>query len=475
MEIDPPHESDGSTTGSKESEMNLVSGHDSGVGLPYAPEDFPIPGDKWKWKVGKRVAISGHFMDRYLYLPDRLYNEFKSVASASSSHLKGGFNSKAAVRRFMSEVFPDIDMKAFFASFTWRIPAGKVKGDTDIVLNCTPKFDPAGCKAGNINCSSLLSTNDPDQSNIMACDVCCIEPRFCHDCCCILCSKTVDSANGVDQTFIKCQAMVKDGFICGHICHIECALRSYMAGTVGGTICLDAEYYCRRCDATTDLVPHVVNLIKSCESISYGDKMRKILNLCIIILRGSTKTNAKNLLHHVQSTLAKLKEGNTHEDLWKPEENTHEDIWKQEDISAITTGEVCQYETMDVETVTAPTQITFTNFDDQIESGKLERRVEKTLASLKKSQETEYKVAEDVLTTQKNQLLHLYEQLKTEKTKLANCSPSADPSLVHNVFKIMDQIKNEFGKITAMQGVGKGFGKTSKYVLKEHFGVQADN
>ncbi|XP_076920518.1 uncharacterized protein LOC143581668 [Bidens hawaiensis] len=357
-----------------------------------------------------------------------------------------------------------MDIKAFFASFTWRVPAGQIKGSTGIVLNCTPKFDPSGCKAGNINCSSLLSPTDPDPSNIMACDICCIEPRFCHDCCCILCSKPVDSSTDDDKIFIKCEAMVKDGLICGHICHIECALRSNMAGTVGGTICFDAEYYCRRCDATTDLIPHVMNLIRRCESISYGDKMQKILNLCVIILRGSTKTSAKNLFNHVQSTLAKLKEG-----------NTHEDIWKQEDISAVTTGDVTQWEPMEAETITPPTQITFTNFDCQIESTVLEQRIEKTLASLKQSQAAEYKIAENVLTTQKNILLNLYQELKKEKSKLANCSPSGDPSLVHNVFKIMDQIKNEFRKITAMQSVGKGFGKTSKYVLKEHFGVQVNN
>ncbi|KAI3827776.1 hypothetical protein L1987_01859 [Smallanthus sonchifolius] len=462
MEIDPPHESDGSTTGSKESEINLVSDKHSGVGLPYAPEDFPKSGDKWGWKVGKRVTFSGHFVDRYLYLPDRLYNEYKSVGSTNITSSRG-FASKAAVKRFLLEAFLEMDIKAFFASFTWKIPSSKVKGNTDIVLACTPKFDPAGCKAGNINCSSLLETNDPDHSNIMACDICCIEPRFCHDCCCILCSKTVDSANG-DQTFIKCEAVVKDGFICGHICHIECGIRSYMAGTVGGTIGLDAEYYCRRCDATTDLIPHVKNLLRSCESISYGDKMQKMLNLCVIILRGSTKTSAKSLLHRVQSAVAKLKEG-----------NTHEDIWKQEDISAVTTGEVSQCETLEVETMTAPPVITFTNFDYRIESTELEQRVGKTLTSHKKSQETEYRIAEDVLTTQKTHLLDLYQELKKEKIKLAKCSPSTDPSLVHTVFKLMDQIKNEFEKITAMQGVGKGFGKTSKYVLKEHFGVQADS
>ncbi|KAK9073873.1 hypothetical protein SSX86_006467 [Deinandra increscens subsp. villosa] len=469
MEIDPPHESDGSTAGSKESEINLVSDNRSGVGLPYAPEDFPKPGDKWGWKVGKRLTCSGHFVDRYLILPDRLYNEYKSANPTSIANSKA-FNSKAAVKRFLLEAFPEMDIKAFFASFTWKIPAAKAKGNpncsldiTDIFLNCTPKFDPAGCKAGNINCSSLLETNDPDRSNIMACDICCIEPFFCHDCCCILCSRSVNSANGGDHTFIKCEAVVKDEFICGHICHIECGLRSYMAGTVGGTIGLDAEYYCRRCDSTTDLIPHVKNLLRSCETISKGEKMLKILNICVIILRGSTKTSAKSLLHHVQSAVAKLKEGNTDEDMWKPE-----------DISAVTAGEVSLYETM-VQTVTVPTQITFTNFDYRIESAELEQRVEKTLASLKKSQEIEYRIAEDVLTTQKTHLLDLYQELKKEKSKLAKCSPSTDPSLVHTVFKTMDQIKNEFEKISAMQGIGRGFGKTSKYVLKEHFGVQADN
>lgn len=128
MEIDPPHESDGSTTGSKESEMNVVSDYHSGFGLPYAPEDFPKPGDKWRWKVGKRVTCSGHFVDRYLYLPDRIYKEHKAAGSASIPTNGRGFASKTAVKRFLLEAFPEMDVKAFFASFTWKIPSGKVKG-----------------------------------------------------------------------------------------------------------------------------------------------------------------------------------------------------------------------------------------------------------------------------------------------------------------------------------------------------------
>ncbi|KAD6454422.1 hypothetical protein E3N88_09128 [Mikania micrantha] len=134
MEIDPPHESDGSTNGSKESELNFVSDNHSGVGLPYAPEDFPKPGDQWGWKVGKRVTCSGHFVDRYLYLPNRLYNEYKSAYPTSMSNSRG-FASKAAVKRFLLEAYPEMDIKAFFASFTWKIPAGRVKGNPDYSLD----------------------------------------------------------------------------------------------------------------------------------------------------------------------------------------------------------------------------------------------------------------------------------------------------------------------------------------------------
>ncbi|XP_024958857.1 uncharacterized protein LOC112499815 [Cynara cardunculus var. scolymus] len=470
MEIDPPHESDGSTNESKESEIHLLPGNHSGYGLPYAPEDFPEPGDKWGWKVGKRVGVSGHYLDRYLYLPVRLHEKFKlgGFASITSSR---GFASKTSVERFVMEAFPATDIKAFFASFTWKIPAEKNKGNKEIVsrhANCNLNLDAAGCKAGNIMCSSLVEASDPSHLEIMDCDICCIEPLFCRDCCCILCSVRIDSADGDNKSFIRCEARVKDGFICGHICHIECALRSYMAGTVGGIIGLDAEYYCRRCDARTDLIPHVKILLQSCESIHSGENIHKILNLCVIILRGSTKPSAKALLHHVQSAVGKLKEG-----------NSQEDIWKREDTSAGTTGELSQCETDTLEDSNFKERKTgspqIANFDYRIESLELEERIEKTLAALKKSQEGEYRIAEDVLIAQKNHLLLLYEELDKEKGELAKCSPSADPSMVHAVLKRMTQIKNEADKITKMQAVGKGFGKTSKHVLKEHFGVQPDN
>ncbi|XVF38250.1 hypothetical protein REPUB_Repub20aG0084000 [Reevesia pubescens] len=82
--------------------------------------------------------------------------------------------------------------------------------------------DGLTCKAGNKKCNSLFAETESP-------------------------SLTIDLKYG-GYSYIKCEAMV-DGCICGHVAHLNCALRSNMAGTVGGSIGLDAEYYCRRCDA----------------------------------------------------------------------------------------------------------------------------------------------------------------------------------------------------------------------------------
>ncbi|KAM1348857.1 hypothetical protein PS2_003035 [Malus domestica] len=56
-----------------------------------------------------------------------------------------------------------------------------------------------------------------------------------------------------------------------------------MAGTVGGSIGLDSEYYCRRCDEKTDLV--------------------------------SYKTSARDLLKRIEVAIEKLKCGTNLEDI----------------------------------------------------------------------------------------------------------------------------------------------------------------
>lgn len=139
----------------------------------------------------------------------------------------------------------------------------------------------------------------------MVCDLCCNEPRFCRDCCCILCCKTVDYSHG-GYSYIRCEEIVEEGGICAHIAHLNCALRSYMAGKVGGSIGLDAEYYCRRCDAKTDLVPHVTRLLQTCKSIDSRRDIEKILKVGISILRGSERTGAKRLFNRIELAIRKV-------------------------------------------------------------------------------------------------------------------------------------------------------------------------
>ena len=78
-----------------------------------------------------------------------------------------------------------------------------------------PQYDGLTCKAGNKKCNSLLAESESPSLVPLPCDLCCSEPRFCRDCCCILCSKTIDLNYG-GYSYIKCEAMV-DGCICGHV------------------------------------------------------------------------------------------------------------------------------------------------------------------------------------------------------------------------------------------------------------------
>lgn len=160
------------------------------------------------------------------------------------------------------------------------------------------------CKAGNKSCVSIVEAEETSSGSI-SCDMCCSEPGFCRECCCILCSKITDSAYG-GYDLIRCEAAIDEGVICGHIAHIGCALRSYMAGTVGGSIGLDAEYYCRRCDTRTDLLSHVKKLLQISESIESQDDVVKILNLGACVLRGSQRLAAKKLLYRIELVMGKV-------------------------------------------------------------------------------------------------------------------------------------------------------------------------
>ena len=157
------------------------------------------------------------------------------------------------------------------------------------------------CKAGNRICSSLTITNS---FLAISCDIYWSDPCFCRDCCCILCCKTISSDYDV-QNYIRCESIV-DGYICGHVSHLDCALRAYMAGTVGGSINLDAQYLCRYCGSRMDLVPHVLKLLNICTSVASRADIEIFLNVGICILRGSKKKSGKDLLHHIESIKAKV-------------------------------------------------------------------------------------------------------------------------------------------------------------------------
>ncbi|XP_021897094.1 uncharacterized protein LOC110814074 isoform X2 [Carica papaya] len=84
-----------------------------GDGLPYAPVDWPNPGDIWSWRVGKRISSSGFFQDRFLILPKGL----------QKANYPRQFASKPSLLRYIQTEFPIADIDAFFESFSWKVPA----------------------------------------------------------------------------------------------------------------------------------------------------------------------------------------------------------------------------------------------------------------------------------------------------------------------------------------------------------------
>ncbi|XP_031395993.1 uncharacterized protein LOC116207232 isoform X2 [Punica granatum] len=432
MDIDNPHEdneSSGHVSPVKENgHLPPVSPDTSGEGFPYAPENFPNPGDNWRWRVGKRVAITGnYYRDRYLYAPKSL----KHLLPRNNLGANHGFASKPAVERFIKAEFPDADLNAFFASFSWKIPSKK-----------------------------LLLANG-----------------FCRDCCCILCSKTVDSSHG-GYSFIKCEALIgKENSICGHLAHLNCGLRAYTAGTVGGSIGLDAEYYCRRCDSRTELVSHVTKLYETCKSIDSQDEVEKVLNMGVSVLQGSQKTSAKLLLSNIYSALSKLKRGNSLEEIWRGENCLVVPISSNGSNRTlpIKNGSPCPDDLENENLADAAEQIGEPSNEStpfRIHYQKLATEITRVLQAMRQAQESEYKMAEERLHAQKNYLHNLYQQLEYEISELREQGLSNGSSgLVKSVSKRKDQIKREYEKLLEMMEVAKGFGRTSKEILREHFSL----
>lgn len=115
-------------------------------------------------------------------------------------------------------------------------------------------------------------------------------------------------------------------------------------------------------------------------------------------------------------------------------------------------------------------------FDSWTESLKLEDEIDHVLLKLKKSQESEYKIAEEALHAQKNYLLSIYQQLENEKSEQSCCKSSADPDCLPGCISYrVQQINWELVKLKDMGKVANGFGKTSKGILKDHFGLETEN
>lgn len=439
--------------------LRPVAPEEYGMGYPYAPENWPQKGDIWGWRTGRRiVANRTHFQDRYLYLPERLIRELKekkkdNPESASKSlRMQHIFASKLAVERYIKNNFPDADVDAFFASFSWKIPALR-SNDNALPIAAVPlqqisleESDPnvVKCQAKNSKCPSL-EFEEVENSSLMFCEICCNESGFCRHCCCILCNKTVSSVYG-GYTYIKCQEKISAG-ICGHVAHLECALRSFLAGKVGGSIGLDSQYHCRRCDKRTDMISHVNNLLQTCKAANLDDEiLKKILNLCACLLRGSEKSKAKELLRGIELVISKLQYGTNVEDIWK------------EDGSLVTCADHDNGVKGNESFLNVKTGLKSYDFLD----------LDQVLQNLKKSQELEYKLAEETLQTQKTYIQNLYQQLESEKNQLACQNSSGSDVISHR----MKQIELETMKFEVMKKVANGFGRTSNDIIREHFGLK---
>ncbi|KAE9606461.1 hypothetical protein Lal_00013962 [Lupinus albus] len=445
--------------------MNLrrVAAEESGEGLPYAPENWPEEGDIWGWRTGRRVAGNGNFHDRYLYLPMRLCPD--SSSGGGSRKKRVSFASKLAVERYIKTNFPNAPLPLFFSSFKWKIPAIHIPSSNGnmVPIAAVPlqqiaqeqsdsDVDVVKCKAGNSMCDSLIPEQVDKYSPLMPCDICCTELGFCRDCSCILCCKTISSAYG-GYSYIKCQVKHGDG-ICAHVAHMECALRSRMAGTVGRSIGLDAEYHCRRCDGRTDLISHVNKLLQTCKAIDLDDEIqKKILNLGACLLRGSQKPIAKELLSHIELAISKFNGG----------------TWKQDNVAAHSTDHGNDW--MEFKINESPTGSRSDSEEYLPQSLKLEAEIDEVLYALKKSQEFEYDVAEERLQAHKTYLQNLYQQLDSEKSKLVSQNSSHSDALFHVVREREQQIRREVAKLQVMKKVASGFGRTSKDILKEYFGL----
>uniref|UniRef100_A0A0A9BKM2 Uncharacterized protein n=1 Tax=Arundo donax TaxID=35708 RepID=A0A0A9BKM2_ARUDO len=268
-----------------------------------------------------------------------------------------------------------------------------------------------------------------------------------------------------------------------------------MAGTVGGSIGLDVQYYCRRCDNKTNLLMHVEKLMETCKSLESRDEIEPILNMGLCILPNSRQRRAKILENYMGSAMAKLKCGVGIVEVWRMEDDEGRATLSAGENCSPTSGvivlgaqQVPEEDTLpghpdlidplvdnelEMSVENLPVYITG---DHSVMSAKFEDEIDLALQELKKSQEAEYRLAEQKLYSQKEYIL--YRQLESERAELADPSPLSDTTnygvILSNVLNRVDQVKREEEKFKTMLKVSDGFGKTPKSITQELFGLPAD-
>ncbi|XP_057816572.2 uncharacterized protein LOC131029913 isoform X1 [Cryptomeria japonica] len=525
---------------------SAVKASAKGEGWPYAPEGWPMAGDKWSWKVGKRWSPKGYWLDRYLILPKRLQKGGRRVY----------FFSKRAVVEYINTEFPGTDIEGFFSSFQWEVPCiteGKTtacgKRGREPELGGNVVSEERVCKAGNPKCG--IETHKNKSLKAMNCDICCIEFGFCRECSCILCGKTTDQSEG-EYTSIRCEGKLNEEFVCGHVAHLECALLCHMAG-VERSIGLDVEYYCRRCDKKTDLMMHIVGLLRASGCLKIRADVEKNLSIALRILQGTRKTARRSLHNVINSAVQKLHSGMNLEDIVELHQAPvaveagktaieSEKLNYQLKPLSITPvslvsprGEAVQHSgcisSVIVEDnrssasafrnifgarspLSEPLQLAGPIFDEatsqksslvrerlrgrsmvlpedangaadllsspvHITALKFENRINQALHGLRRSQEAEYKLAQERLYAQKDFLLSLFKQLDMANSKFTNCSSSSSlenfDDLLDGVSDQVARLRKENAKFGQMLTITNGFGHTQKDILRDFFGVSLED
>lgn len=94
------------------------------------------------------------------------------------------------------------------------------------------------------------------------------------------------------------------------------------------------------------------------------------------------------------------------------------------------------------------------------------------LEALRESQKYEYNVAEERLNAQKKYLKNLNQQLKSEKSELANQPPASRSDILSQTVREREkQLRREVVKFEEMKKVANGFGTISEDIMEKHFGL----